>query len=60
MASAVGKTIRSLPRRDLAAAGGQAFSDYPASIQGEGVGGWADVDQDRCDVWKVPAGRVRR
>ena len=54
IASAGGKTIRSRPRRDLAAAGGQAFPDYPASIQGEGVGGWAYVDQDCCDVWKVP------
>src|SRR6266436_5079952 len=40
---------------DLAAAGRQAFPDYPASIQGEGVGGWAYVDQDCRDVWKVPA-----
>jgi hypothetical protein len=40
---------------DLAAAGRQAFPDYPASIQGEGVGGWAYVNQDRRDVWKVPA-----
>jgi pimeloyl-ACP methyl ester carboxylesterase len=33
---------------DLAAAGRQAFPGYPASIQGEGVGGWAYV-------WKVAA-----
>jgi hypothetical protein len=35
---------------DLAAAGRQAFPDYPASIQGEGVGGWAYVNQDCRDV----------
>jgi hypothetical protein len=37
-----------------------SFPDNPSSIQGEGAGGWAYVDQDCCDVWKVPAGRVRR
>jgi len=40
---------------DLAAAGWEAFPDYPASVQGEGVGGWAYVNQDCRDVWKVPA-----
>jgi pimeloyl-ACP methyl ester carboxylesterase len=40
---------------DLAAAGRQTFPDYPASIQGEGVGGWAYVNQDCREVWKVPA-----
>jgi len=42
---------------DLAAAGRRAFPDYPASIQGEGVGGWAYVNQDCRDVWKVPPPR---
>ena len=40
---------------DLAAAGRQAFPDYPASIQREGVGSWAYVNEDCRDVWKVPA-----
>jgi pimeloyl-ACP methyl ester carboxylesterase len=40
---------------DLAAAGREAFPDYPVSIQSEGVGGWAYVDQDCRDVWQVPA-----
>jgi pimeloyl-ACP methyl ester carboxylesterase len=40
---------------DLAAAGREAFPDYPASVQGEGVGGWAYVNEDCRDVWKVPA-----
>ncbi len=40
---------------DLAAAGREAFPDYPASVQGEAVGGWAYFNQDCRDVWKVPA-----
>jgi len=40
---------------DLAAAGREAFPDYPASVQDEGVGGWAYVNEDCRDVWKVPA-----
>ncbi|MGH8275836.1 MAG: alpha/beta fold hydrolase [Steroidobacteraceae bacterium] len=40
---------------DLAAAGREAFPDYPASVQGEGVGGWAYANEDCRDVWKVPA-----
>ena len=41
---------------DLAAAGRAAFPNYPASVQDEGVGGWAYVNEDCRDVWKVPAG----
>ena len=40
---------------DLAAAGREAFPDYPASVQHEGVGGWAYFNEDCRDVWKVPA-----
>ena len=40
---------------DLAAAGREAFPDYPASVQDEGVGGWAYVNEDCRYVWKVPA-----
>jgi pimeloyl-ACP methyl ester carboxylesterase len=40
---------------DLAAAGREAFPDYPASLQGEGVGSWAYANEDCRDVWKVPA-----
>jgi pimeloyl-ACP methyl ester carboxylesterase len=40
---------------DLAAAGRKAFPDYPASITREGVGGWAYFNEDRGEVWKVPA-----
>jgi pimeloyl-ACP methyl ester carboxylesterase len=40
---------------DLAAAGREAFPDYPASVQSEGVGGWAYVNEDCRDVWKIPA-----
>ncbi len=40
---------------DLAAAGREAFPRYPASIQDEGVGGWAYFNEDCREVWKVPA-----
>ena len=40
---------------DLSAAGRQAFPDYPPSIQREGVGGWAYINQDCREVWQVPA-----
>jgi pimeloyl-ACP methyl ester carboxylesterase len=40
---------------DLGAAGRQAFPDYPASVQREGVGSWAYVNEDCREVWKVPA-----
>lgn len=40
---------------ELAAAGSAAFPQFPSSIQREGVGGWAYVNQDCHDVWKVPA-----
>jgi pimeloyl-ACP methyl ester carboxylesterase len=39
---------------DLAAAGRAAFPQYPASVQREGVGGWAYVNEECRDVWKVP------
>jgi pimeloyl-ACP methyl ester carboxylesterase len=41
--------------QDLAAAGRKAFPDYPASIQDEGIGGWAYFNEDCREVWKVPA-----
>ena len=40
---------------DLVAASREAFPDYPASVQGEGIGGWAYINEDCRDVWKVPA-----
>jgi pimeloyl-ACP methyl ester carboxylesterase len=40
---------------DLAAAGREAFPDYPATVQSEGVGSWAYANEDCRDVWKVPA-----
>jgi pimeloyl-ACP methyl ester carboxylesterase len=39
----------------LAAAGREAFPRYPASIQDQGIGGWAYVNEDCGEVWKVPA-----
>ncbi len=40
--------------QELAAAGRQAFPNYPASVQREGIGGWAYVQEDCRDVWKLP------
>jgi pimeloyl-ACP methyl ester carboxylesterase len=40
---------------DLAAAAREAFPHYPASVQDEGVGGWAYFNEDCREVWKVPA-----
>jgi pimeloyl-ACP methyl ester carboxylesterase len=40
---------------DLAAAGREAFADYPATVQSEGIGSWAYANEDCRDVWKVPA-----
>ncbi len=40
---------------DLAVAGRKAFPDYPASIQQEGVCGWAYFNEDCHEIWKVPA-----
>ncbi len=40
--------------QELAAAGREAFPDYPASVQREGIGGWAYVQEDCRDVWKLP------
>jgi pimeloyl-ACP methyl ester carboxylesterase len=40
--------------QELAAAGRTAFRDYPASVQREGIGGWAYVQEDCRDVWKLP------
>jgi pimeloyl-ACP methyl ester carboxylesterase len=53
-ASAVAKTIRFATPEDLAAAGREAFPDYPASVEREGIGGWAYFNEDCRDVWKVP------
>ena len=40
--------------QELAAAGRGAFPDYPASVQREGIGGWAYVQEDCREVWKFP------
>ncbi|HEY1867484.1 MAG TPA: alpha/beta fold hydrolase [Candidatus Cybelea sp.] len=40
--------------QELATAGREAFPDYPASITREGIGGWAYVQEDCRDVWKLP------
>jgi pimeloyl-ACP methyl ester carboxylesterase len=42
-------------QEDLAAAGREAFPNYPESVQREGIGSWAYVNEDCRDVWKVPA-----
>jgi pimeloyl-ACP methyl ester carboxylesterase len=39
----------------LATAGREAFPHYPASVQREGIGGWAYANEDCAEVWKVPA-----
>ena len=39
---------------ELATSGREAFPNFPASVQREGVGGWAYVNEDCRDVWKVP------
>ncbi len=41
--------------QELAAAGREAFPGYPVSVQREGIGGWAYVQEDCRDVWKFPA-----
>ncbi len=40
--------------QELAAAGREAFPDYPVSITREGIGGWAYVQEDCRGVWKLP------
>ena len=40
--------------QELAAAGREAFPGYPASVQREGIGGWAYVQEDCREVWKLP------
>lgn len=40
--------------QELADAGRAAFPDYPASVQREGIGGWAYIQEDCRGVWKVP------
>lgn len=39
----------------LAAAGRAAFPKFPPSVQSEGIGGWAYVNEDCGQVWKLPA-----
>lgn len=40
---------------ELAAAGRAAFPTFPPSVQREGIGGWAYVNEDCGQIWKVPA-----
>lgn len=56
---AVGTTCREDTlgtQQQLAAAGREAFPQYPVSITREGIGGWAYVREDCLDVWKFPPG----
>jgi alpha-beta hydrolase superfamily lysophospholipase len=55
MASRVREDYPFATPEDLAAAGREAFPEYPATVQDEGVGGWAYVNEDCRDVWKIPA-----
>ncbi len=54
---AIGTTCREdnlATPQELAAAGREAFPDYPVSVTREGIGGWAYVQEDCREVWKLP------